>query len=114
MFLEKNLTSSSSSCCFITSTRQTLKVWMKLLVFNDNGCTVYDSNGDVVYRIDNYDQKLKKEFYLMDVHGNVLVIILKRKLSVAKFWEGYKSSKLEERINNKPWFQVKSSSFQGR
>ncbi|MCL7026829.1 hypothetical protein MKW94_010587 [Papaver nudicaule] len=108
MFVEKNLTSSSSSSCFITSTRQTLTVWVKFLVFNGNGCAVYDSNGDVVYRIDNYDQKLRKEFCLIDVHGNVLVTILKRKLSVAKFWEGYKSSKLEEMINNKPWFQVKN------
>ncbi|KAI3871179.1 hypothetical protein MKW98_015079 [Papaver atlanticum] len=109
MFMEKNSTSSSSSSssCFVTSTRRTLTVWMKSLVFNGNGCTVYDSSGNIVYRIDNYDQKLKNEFYLMDVHGNVLVTILKKKLSVIKFWEGYKSTELEGRIN-KPWFQVKN------
>ncbi|KAI3950684.1 hypothetical protein MKX01_035076 [Papaver californicum] len=112
MSMEKNSTSSSSSSpsCLVTSTRRTLTVWMKSLVFNGNGCTVYDSNGDIVYRIDNYDQKLKNEVYLMDVHGNVLVTILKKKLSVVKFWEGYKSIKLEERIINKPWFQVKNPS----
>ncbi|KAI3891839.1 hypothetical protein MKW92_018234 [Papaver armeniacum] len=70
------------------------------LVFNGNECIVYDSSGNIVYRIDNYDQKLKNEFYLMHVHGN--------KLSVVKFWEGYKTTTLEGRIN-KPWFQVKFS-----
>ncbi|KAI3891840.1 hypothetical protein MKW92_018235 [Papaver armeniacum] len=105
MFVEKNSTSSSSSSssCFVTSTRRTLTVWMKSLVFNGNGCTAYDSSGNIVFRIDNYDQKLKNEFYLMDVHGHVLVTILKRKLSVVKFWEGYKSTKM-----NEPWFQVRN------
>ncbi|KAF6167117.1 hypothetical protein GIB67_041372 [Kingdonia uniflora] len=51
---------------------------MKSLVFRGNGCTVFDSKGDIVYRIDNYEHKCNEEVYLMDLQGKVVVSILKR------------------------------------
>ncbi|CAN6579176.1 unnamed protein product [Malus baccata var. baccata] len=33
----------------------TFTLWMKSLVMQGNGCTAFDANGQVVYRIDNYD-----------------------------------------------------------
>ncbi|KAG1338694.1 protein LURP-one-related 11-like [Cocos nucifera] len=79
---------------------------MKSLVFNGNGCTVYDSRGNVVYRVDNYDCKCSGKVYLMDLGGKVLFEILRKKFRVCGRWEGYKccSSQHEE---NKPWFKVK-------
>uniref|UniRef100_A0A251UEX6 Putative tubby C-terminal-like domain-containing protein n=1 Tax=Helianthus annuus TaxID=4232 RepID=A0A251UEX6_HELAN len=73
--------SSSSSC---STQRETYTIWMKSLVLNSNGYTVYDSNGEVVFRIDNYDSKCRSEVYLMDLRGNIVCTILRkvqRKLS---------------------------------
>lgn len=70
----------SSSTPKVTAERETYTLWMKSIVYK-NGCTVYDSNGDIVYRVDNYDQKCRSEVYLMDLHGNVLYI-LRRNVSV--------------------------------
>lgn len=63
---------------YMTSTRETFTIWMKSLIFNGNGCTVYDSDGQIVYRIDNYNRKCSKRVYLMDLRGNVLITILKK------------------------------------
>lgn len=59
--------STSSEC--INSERETYTLWMKSLVLHSNGCTVYDSNGDIVYRVDNYDRKGTREVNLMDLRG---------------------------------------------
>lgn len=63
---------SSSSCSTLGDCRKTYTIWMKSLVANGNGFTVYDSWGEVVYRIDNYSTKCCREVFLMDLHGNVL------------------------------------------
>ncbi|VFQ78757.1 unnamed protein product [Cuscuta campestris] len=63
---------------------------MKSLVFHGNGCTVFDSNGDIVYRIDNYNRKCSREVHLMDLHGRVLFSIRQKKLSVFGGWNGYR------------------------
>lgn len=51
---------------------------MKSLILSSNGCTVFDSNGQIVYRVDNYDHKCSDEVYLMDFRGQVLFTILKK------------------------------------
>ncbi|KAI3847895.1 hypothetical protein MKX03_026134 [Papaver bracteatum] len=78
---------------------------MKSLVMQGNGCTVYDSNGQVVYRIDNYDNKHCNEVHLMDLKGKVLFTILKKKLRLFGGWEGYRSGTTSSK--GKPWFQVR-------
>ncbi|XP_028767414.1 protein LURP-one-related 4-like [Neltuma alba] len=87
----------------MSSKRETYTVWMKSLVFHSNGCTVYNSNGDIVYRVDNYDTKGTREVNLMDLQGTVLCTIHKRKLRFG-CWEGFRSS---SRRKEKRWFQVK-------
>ncbi|KAJ1406028.1 Tubby-like, C-terminal [Sesbania bispinosa] len=96
-----------------TSKRETYTLWMKSLVFHSNGCTVYDSNGDIVYRVDNYDRKGRREVNLMDLRGKVLCTIKKRLLAFG-CWEGLRycssstncTTSLEEE-QEQPWFQVK-------
>ncbi|KAJ4712085.1 Protein LURP-one-related like [Melia azedarach] len=43
-----------------------------------NGCTVFNEKGEIVYRIDDYDDKGSSEVYLMDLRGKVLFTILRR------------------------------------
>ncbi|GMY30282.1 protein LURP-one-related 4-like [Fagus crenata] len=90
----------------ITSERETFTIWMKSLVCHTNGCTVYNTNGDIVYRVENYDKKGSKEVHLMDLRGKVLSTIRRKKLLSFRGWDGYRSS--GSNINKeKPWFQVK-------
>ncbi|XP_061373771.1 protein LURP-one-related 4 [Gastrolobium bilobum] len=95
---------TSSPC--LTSKRETYTLWMKSLVFHSNGCTVYDSNGEIVYRVDNYDRKGRREVNLMDLQGKVLCTIKKRLLAFGH-WEGHRSCNSNSRIQEQPWFQVK-------
>ncbi|KAL5053060.1 hypothetical protein RYX36_033742 [Vicia faba] len=82
----------------VSNKRERYTVWMKSLVVHSNGCTVYDSNGNIVYRVDNYDRKGGREVNLMDLKGNVVCTIKKRLLAF-RCWEGHKEEQ--------PWFQVK-------
>lgn len=67
--------SFSSTNPYITMRRETFTLWMKSLVYHGNGCTVFDSKGNIIYRIDNYNRKCSKEVYLMDLQGKVLFSI---------------------------------------
>ncbi|KAK2439032.1 hypothetical protein QL285_023743 [Trifolium repens] len=101
-------TSSESHHQCLSSKRETLTLWMKSLVLHSNGCTVYDSNGHIVYRVDNYDRKGRREVNLMDQQGNLLCTIKKRLLALG-CWEGHKyCSKSNSRSQEQqPWFEVK-------
>ncbi|KAK1353334.1 Tubby C-terminal-like domain-containing protein [Heracleum sosnowskyi] len=100
---------STSSCTATTiSSANMYTIWMKSLVVNGNGYTVYDSNGKVVYRIDNYDIKCRNEVYLMDLQGNVLCTISRKKLLRFGVWDGYKGCGPKAK-NQKPWFEVTNS-----
>ncbi|KAI3891843.1 hypothetical protein MKW92_018238 [Papaver armeniacum] len=94
--------SPSSSRC--SSKIEVFTIWMKSLVMHGNGCTVFDSIGEVAYRIDNYGRKKNNEVHLMDVNGKVLSTILRKKLRLFGRWEGSKSGNV---FNGKPWFQVR-------
>ncbi|XP_076943689.1 protein LURP-one-related 4-like [Bidens hawaiensis] len=93
--------SSSSSC---STQRETYTIWMKSLVLNSNGYTVYNSNGEVVFRIDNYDSKCRSEVYLMDLRGNIVCTILRKKLLRSGLWDCY-----NDKDSCKPWFKVGKS-----
>jgi len=63
----------------MSSKPETFTIWMKSLLMQTNGCTVFNKNGEIVYRVDNYDKKAgSNEVYLMDLKGNVLFTILRR------------------------------------
>ncbi|XP_052210239.1 protein LURP-one-related 3-like [Diospyros lotus] len=99
--------STTAASSYMTCRRETFTVWMKSLVFHGNGCTVFDSSGAIVYRIDNYDKKSGgSEVYLMDLRGKVLFSVRRKKLGPFRRWSGYRwsgSRVMEER----PLFDVR-------
>ncbi|KAK1374397.1 LURP1-related protein domain containing protein [Heracleum sosnowskyi] len=99
---------SSLSCSTLGDRQKTYTIWMKSLVANGNGFTVYDSYGEVVYRIDNYSTKCCRQVYLMDLHGNVLFSMFQKKSFGFGQWNGY--NKDANVKNEKPWFKVKNCS----
>ncbi|XP_021720388.1 protein LURP-one-related 11-like [Chenopodium quinoa] len=81
-------------------------IWMKSLILGGKGCTVFDSNGEVVYRVDNYSSKGCNQVFLMDSQGRVLLTILRKKFRLLARWEGYKNEKTK---GESWWFQVRKS-----
>ncbi|XP_071707943.1 protein LURP-one-related 11-like [Rutidosis leptorrhynchoides] len=98
-------TSIPSSPSYITSKPESFTIWMKSLVFNTNGCTVYNSKGEIVYRVDNYDSNCGQEVYLMDIQGKVLYSILPKKLRLFGCWDGYKWDDYSS--EKQLWFRVR-------
>ncbi|KAJ8623609.1 hypothetical protein MRB53_032138 [Persea americana] len=74
-----------------------LTIWRQSLLFNGNGYTVFDdSNGRMVFRVDNYACNWREETFLMDYAGNVLFTIrrCKKKLSILESsWEAYRGDR---------------------
>ncbi|XP_060211064.1 protein LURP-one-related 11-like [Lycium barbarum] len=99
--------SINSSNCYVSPSREIFTLWMKSLVYHGNGCTVYDSKGQIIYRIDNYNIKRSKEVHLMDSNGRVLFSIRNRKVPVFGHWDGYKWSYDGVTSKELPWFQVR-------
>ncbi|OMO79497.1 Initiation factor 2B-related protein [Corchorus capsularis] len=107
------LSDESDPCSTMSNSagiRETFTIWMKSLVCHTNGCTVFDSNGDIVYRVENYDTKGSSEVQLMDLHGTVLFTILKKKLQICGRWNGYRGNFTGKNMKGKkPCFQVKKN-----
>ncbi|KAG2304632.1 hypothetical protein Bca52824_033283 [Brassica carinata] len=57
---------------YLTTEQESFTIWMRSLVYHSKGCTVFDSKGNLLYRVDNYDSKSCGEVYLMDLYGEVL------------------------------------------
>lgn len=55
-----------------------LTVWKKSLLLNCNGFTVFDTKGNLVFRVDNYLSGRKGEIVLMDAHGKCLLTIRRK------------------------------------
>ncbi|XP_048140962.1 protein LURP-one-related 11-like [Rhodamnia argentea] len=84
-------------------------VWMKSLIMQGNGCTVFNQKGEIVYHMDNYEKKGSRKVFLMDLRGKVLFTIIQRKLRVFGRWEGYKCTGTGSDANDRElWFQVKN------
>ncbi|KAI3971834.1 hypothetical protein MKW92_038593 [Papaver armeniacum] len=81
---------------------EVLTVWKKSLLFNCNGFTVFDTKGNLVFRVDNYRAGNKTEIFLMDASGKTLVTIRRKKLSLSDNWMVYDG---ENSVN--PRFLVK-------
>ncbi|CAH2053732.1 unnamed protein product [Thlaspi arvense] len=98
---------------YLTTEKESFTIWMKSLVFNTNGCTVFDSKGNIIYRVDNYNSKSCREVYLMDLHGHVLFTLRRQKFGLFKTWEGYRSpSEIAESTTSLEYFRVKNNNFQ--
>ncbi|XP_076895982.1 protein LURP-one-related 8-like [Bidens hawaiensis] len=66
-----------------------LTVWKKSLLFSCDGFTVYDSNGNLVFRVDNYAGSNKSEVVLMDASGRSLLTIRRKRASITDNWLVY-------------------------
>ncbi|XP_065858942.1 protein LURP-one-related 4 [Euphorbia lathyris] len=97
---------SSANFNFMTIKKETYTVWMKSLVCHTNGCTIFDSNGNIVYRVENYDHKSSNEVFLMDLRGRVIVTIRRKRLLVFRRWYGYRWN-VENKEEEEPWFEVR-------
>ncbi|KAJ4958172.1 hypothetical protein NE237_025283 [Protea cynaroides] len=97
--------------CFNEYTQ--LTVLKTSLFFPGDGFSVYDTKGEVLFRVDSYgpDARLKDELVLMDAAGKCLITVRKKRPSLHQRWEGF----LGERCDGmKPIFSVKRSSIIGR
>ncbi|GER44556.1 hypothetical protein STAS_21451 [Striga asiatica] len=95
-----------SPCQYSSSEREIFTVWMKSLVINGNGCTVFGSEGEIVFRVDNYQTRRSREVFLMSSDGEVLFSVKRKNLQVFRSWGGHKflNSKLHKEGE---WFKVK-------
>ncbi|KAL9242830.1 hypothetical protein vseg_016790 [Gypsophila vaccaria] len=100
--------SSNNNSVDLFEEKEKYTIWMKSLVLSSNGCTIYDSNGNLAYRIDNYDTKCSSQVYLMDRKGKVLCTLLRKKLRLNEQWNGYMCDNIKK---VKPWFQVKKKNM---
>ncbi|XP_071690860.1 protein LURP-one-related 8-like [Rutidosis leptorrhynchoides] len=66
-----------------------LTVWKKSLLFGCDGFTVFDSNGNLVYRVDNYVSGGNGEIVLMSSTGRSLFTIRRKMLSISESWLVY-------------------------
>ncbi|XP_057971153.1 protein LURP-one-related 8 [Malania oleifera] len=63
-----------------------LTVWKKSLLLNCSGFTVFDSSGNLVFRVDNYVAAGDGEMVLMDAAGKPLLTIRRKRLSLGDSW----------------------------
>ncbi|KAI3759977.1 hypothetical protein L1987_50365 [Smallanthus sonchifolius] len=66
-----------------------LTVWKKSLLFNCDGFTVFDTKGNLVFRVDNYAAANKAEIVLMDASVHSLLTIRRKRLSLTDSWLVY-------------------------
>ncbi|KZV43469.1 protein LURP-one-related 11-like [Dorcoceras hygrometricum] len=95
----------SSSRSPISSKQEVFILWMKSLIPCSKGCTVFDSDGRLVYRVDNYHIKCSRQVDIMDAKGKVLFTVKAKKLSILGSWEGYRSGNTGKN-KEKPEFRV--------
>ena len=81
-------------------------VWMKSLVFNGNGCTVYTPDGGVAFRVDNYGCKGAREVLFMDRAGNTLLRIRRKGFGMFMRWEVCRCAHAASEEAT-PWFTVR-------
>lgn len=72
---KSSLMITTSSADFTSSKQETFTLWMKSLVINGNGCSVFDSGGRLRFRVDNYQKRCSREVLLMNFDGHLLFSI---------------------------------------
>ncbi|KAF7014138.1 hypothetical protein CFC21_028159 [Triticum aestivum] len=102
-FSSSSSPAAAAAACAGERRGKVFTLWLKSLVLNGRGCTVYDSDGHIVYRVDNYGSKCSDNVCLMDLRGNIVVNIHKKKLAFGK-WEGYKWTGRKQEAS--AWFKV--------
>ncbi|XP_057967539.1 protein LURP-one-related 17 [Malania oleifera] len=85
-----------------------LTVWRKSLILNCNGFTVINSDGNLIYRVDNYTGR-PPEVVLMDASGEPLLSLRRRKklgLMDKNWWAVYEGE-VGEFCSKKPIWRVR-------
>ncbi|CAL9782441.1 unnamed protein product [Musa acuminata subsp. burmannicoides] len=85
-----------------------LTVWRKSLLFSCSGFTVFDAEGNLVFRVDNYGSGSTGEIVLMDAAGKPLLTTRRKvlqKLSFGATWVIYDGEDVVD-----PLFSVKKHS----
>ncbi|KAF8762477.1 hypothetical protein HU200_009446 [Digitaria exilis] len=90
---------------------QVYTVWMKSLVFNGNGCTVYGADGGVAFRVDNYGCRGSREVFFMDRAGKMLIKIQRKSFGVFRRWEARRC--FDDGEETRPWFTVEKAGKDG-
>jgi len=85
-----------------------LTVWKKSLVFGCSGFTVFNSSGNLEFRVDNYPSDPKDEVLLMDAAGRALLTMRRKRLSLQNEWQGFPG---EFRDAQNPLFVVRRASL---
>ncbi|CAI9301699.1 unnamed protein product [Lactuca saligna] len=70
----------------VTQSSTVLTVWKKSLLFSCDGFTVFDTTGNLVFRLDNYANANKAEIVLMDASGHSLHTIRRKRLTLTDSW----------------------------
>ncbi|KAI5602710.1 hypothetical protein POPTR_001G192000v4 [Populus trichocarpa] len=98
---------------FIYEEEKLLTVLKTSLFFANDGFTVYDCKGELVFRVESYgpDTRDQGEIVLMDAHGRCLLTVRRKRPSLHQRWEGYIG---EGTDGNRPIFSVRRSSIIGR
>ncbi|GLU22083.1 hypothetical protein SLE2022_381800 [Rubroshorea leprosula] len=98
---------------FIYEEEKLLTVLKTSLFFANDGFTVYDCNGQLVFRVDSYgpDTRDRGEVVLMDAQGRCLLTVRRKRPSLHHRWEGYMGDGSDTK---KPVFSVRRSSIIGR
>ncbi|XP_073302974.1 protein LURP-one-related 11-like [Primulina huaijiensis] len=89
------------------SEKETYTIWMKSLMFHGNGCTIFNSKGEIAFRVDNYQQRCSTKVFLLDSEGQVLFSLTRKKLRIFQRWEGFKWIYSKGKTDRLPWFQVR-------
>ncbi|KAM7259286.1 hypothetical protein ACFE04_015027 [Oxalis oulophora] len=98
---------------FVYEEEKNLTVLKTSLFFANDGFTVYDCNGELVFRVDSYGPGMREcgELVLMDGHGHCLLTVRKKRPSLHQRWEGYLGEATDK---GKAIFSVRRSSIIGR
>ncbi|KAF8081844.1 hypothetical protein N665_0862s0008 [Sinapis alba] len=94
---------------YLTTEKESFTIWMRSLVYHSKGCTVFDSKGNLLYRVDNYDSKSCGDVYLMDLYGEVL-FEFQQKLGLFKSCEGCNSTGTRFRLRKNFKISARGSS----
>ncbi|KAJ0880309.1 putative tubby-like protein [Helianthus annuus] len=98
---------------FVFEKETHLTVMKTSLFFAGDGFSVYDSHGQIVFRVDSYgpDSRDAGELVLMDPNGRCLLTVRRKRPSLHQRWEGFLGDGWE---GKKPIFSVRRSSIIGR
>ncbi|GLJ51335.1 hypothetical protein SUGI_1091490 [Cryptomeria japonica] len=97
---------------FCSASATHFTVWKKSLLLNGKGFTVFNSLGNLVFRVDNYASNAKNEVLLMDDAGQLLLTLRRKRWSIGKRWEAFRGDPMQ---SEKPTFSlVKSLGFSNK